>query len=112
LFKHLVTVAIAGEAHAVLEAPVELPNAVEMDKSGVIAYELAWSFVSGHGEVYKEIRSLAEVVSLLGSFFSRPFSLPIHDSIVQLLFILIFYRHIRFSYISISDVNFHICVSC
>jgi hypothetical protein len=36
-----VTIVIVGEAHAVLEAPVELPNAVEMAKSGVIAYELA-----------------------------------------------------------------------
>jgi hypothetical protein len=36
-----VTVAIVGEGHAVLEAPVELANAVEMAKLSGIAYELA-----------------------------------------------------------------------
>jgi hypothetical protein len=81
-----------------------------MAKSGVIAYELAWSCESGRGKVYVEIHSLAEVASLLRSFLLSSLQPSIHDSIIRLLFILIFRRYIRFNYISISNVNFHIRV--
>jgi hypothetical protein len=62
--------------------------------------------------VHMEIRSLSEVVSLLRPFLLLSLQPSIHDSIIQLLFILVFYRYICFNYISTNNVNFHIRVSC
>ena len=77
LFKQLVTVAIVGEGHAVLEALVKLQNAVEMAKSSGIAYEPAQSPTLASVGVYKEDLSLIELIPLLLPFSPHSSSLEV-----------------------------------
>ena len=71
------TVAIVGEGHAVLEAVVELQNAMEMAKSSGIAYEPSQSHTLASVGVYKEDRSLVEPIPLLLPFSPHPFRLEV-----------------------------------